>query len=209
MLLAAATATPRPSVMHKKAEQRQQGACCTEDEAPSPQHQQPPYPQLPAEQHHQAEQHQHRSIHQTQQPSTQQQHQQQHNAAIPVPEFPLSQPLVFAVGHMGPQYWEWVDRPVPGRPRFFGPNALERCSHTVWWVVPALWLPVWAAMTAAATRSAGGAVASLVAQQLCGIVLWQVSVGRELCRDAPLKCRQECIQATNLVVREGWVVPVP
>jgi dihydroceramide fatty acyl 2-hydroxylase len=80
-------------------------------------------------------------------PPPQQQQQQQKAPAIDE-----AAPLVFAVGRMGPAYWDWVHRPVAGAPRFFGPAALEACSKTPWWVVPLIWLPVAAAAAAASLR---------------------------------------------------------
>jgi len=77
-------------------------------------------------------------------------------AAAPTPHPPPideSGPLVFAVGKLGPAYWDWLDRPVPGRPRFFAADWLEACSKTAWWVVPLIWLPVAAALSVAALRA--------------------------------------------------------
>jgi hypothetical protein len=73
-----------------------------------------------------------------------------------------SGPLVFAVGNMGPAYWDWLDHPVSGQPRFFAADALEACSKVVWWVVPAIWLPIATAVAFAALRAlAGDAAAAL------------------------------------------------
>lgn len=82
------------------------------------------------------------------------------------------QPLVLSVGRMGSHYWSWVNKPVAGQPRFFGPDWMESCSKTEWWVVPALWLPVYTGFTwVAAQQLAGNEVVSL---QLVGVVLWQL-----------------------------------
>lgn len=99
-------------------------------------------------------------------------------------------PLVFSVGRLGPKYWDWVDHPVPGKPRFFKADALEACSKTVWWVVPAIWLPVYLLASAAALHASSSdadaaapqqqqqralrGAAHLAAQQLAGVLLWQL-----------------------------------
>ncbi len=58
-------------------------------------------------------------------------------------------------------------------------------------------------MTAAAIRSA--AVGSFVEQQLCGIVLWQVSSGWEPCRDAALASLEAQVQVLQHCVSDRVV----
>lgn len=100
--------------------------------------------------------------------SKQQQQQQQ------PPEFPPGTPLVLEVGHMGaPAYWAWVNRPAPGQPRFFSSNAAEAVTKVEWWVVPALWLPVYAALSVLALTRLALVAPQLAALQLAGMVLWQ------------------------------------
>lgn len=41
-------------------------------------------------------------------------------------------PVVFAVGHMGKAYWQWVNQPEAGMPRFFASPLAEACSKTPW-----------------------------------------------------------------------------
>jgi dihydroceramide fatty acyl 2-hydroxylase len=86
----------------------------------------------------------------------------------------MKQPLVFAVGDLGEGYWTWVNKPEPGQPRFFGPNWMEYCSKTVWWIVPLIWVPVYMLMSIAAMSQQQMAVAELASLQLVGIVLWQL-----------------------------------
>jgi dihydroceramide fatty acyl 2-hydroxylase len=81
-----------------------------------------------------------------------------------------SKPVVFQVGRLGPGYWDWVNKPEPGHPRFFGPALVEGCSKTPWWVVPALWLPFFTACTAAS----GAAPPALLALLAAGVVAWQL-----------------------------------
>jgi dihydroceramide fatty acyl 2-hydroxylase len=73
---------------------------------------------------------------------------------------------------MGPRYWAWVHKPVPGRPRFFASDALEALTCCPWWVVPLVWLPVFGGLCAAALRR-GVPPASLAALQVQGVLLWQ------------------------------------
>ncbi|XP_052183581.1 dihydroceramide fatty acyl 2-hydroxylase FAH1-like [Diospyros lotus] len=56
----------------------------------------------------------------------------------------LEKPLVFQVGHLGEAYDEWVHQPIISRegPRFFENEFLEFLTRTVWWAIPAIWLPV-------------------------------------------------------------------
>ncbi|XP_008787352.1 dihydroceramide fatty acyl 2-hydroxylase FAH1-like [Phoenix dactylifera] len=56
----------------------------------------------------------------------------------------LSKPLVFQVGHLGEAYQEWIHQPIVSKegPRFFANDFLEFLTCTVWWAVPAIWLPV-------------------------------------------------------------------
>ncbi|CAN1290284.1 Dihydroceramide fatty acyl 2-hydroxylase FAH2 [Linum perenne] len=56
----------------------------------------------------------------------------------------LDKPLVFQVGHLGEAYDEWVHQPIVSRegPRFFANDVMEALTRTVWWAIPAIWLPV-------------------------------------------------------------------
>lgn len=95
-------------------------------------------------------------------------------ASDAVAEFAPGTPLVFAVGSLGPSgYWQWVHRPSPGQPRFFASDLAERLTKVDWWVVPLLWLPLWAAASAASLALLGTPPAELVPLQLVGLVLWQ------------------------------------
>jgi sterol desaturase/sphingolipid hydroxylase (fatty acid hydroxylase superfamily) len=85
----------------------------------------------------------------------------------------LRQPLVLAVGRMGPAYWQWVHKPVAGRARFFASDALEHLTRCPWWVVPLVWLPAAALLAARAVRWLRLPPAQLAALQLQGVLLWQ------------------------------------
>jgi dihydroceramide fatty acyl 2-hydroxylase len=111
---------------------------------------------------------------QQQQPEQQQQiqkQQQQQPEAVQDPD--PQKPMVRAVGHMGARYWSWVHKPLPGKPRFFHSTLLENITRCPWWVVPLVWLPIYAAISCAAVRVYGVGAPQLLALQLQGIVLWQ------------------------------------
>lgn len=95
-------------------------------------------------------------------------------ASAPPPTLDSQQPLVFEVGHLGSDYWNWVNRVEVGQPRFFKSEFAERCSKVVWWVVPAIWLPValFSAFQAYSKFGLGAAtLASLIAG---GVLVWQL-----------------------------------
>eukprot|EP00878_Enallax_costatus_P010132 GHUV01010577.1.p1 GENE.GHUV01010577.1~~GHUV01010577.1.p1 ORF type:complete len:229 (+),score=25.17 GHUV01010577.1:506-1192(+) len=94
-------------------------------------------------------------------------------SADPVPEIDLQKPLVLAVGRLGPKYWTWVHKPVPGKPRFFRSSILENITQCPWWVVPLVWLPIYAAASFIATVQHHVELAQLAVLQLQGVVLWQ------------------------------------
>ena len=79
------------------------------------------------------------------------------------------------VGFQRPEdYWQWVHTPVPGAPRFFRSSLLEHCTKTPWWVVPALWGPLW---LAAAARAVAAALPVMpwagLAAFAAGLLSWQ------------------------------------
>jgi dihydroceramide fatty acyl 2-hydroxylase len=84
------------------------------------------------------------------------------------------QPLVFKVGHLGPDYWTWVSQVEVGQPRFFKSEFAERCSKVVWWVVPAIWLPVafYSTFQALATHKLDAP--SLTSLLAAGVLVWQL-----------------------------------
>lgn len=94
-------------------------------------------------------------------------------APISTQEPDLSKPLVLAVGHLGPKYWTWVHKPVPGKPRFFHSSILENITQCPWWVVPLIWIPIYAAVSYIAVVSQQVDLVQLAALQLQGVVLWQ------------------------------------
>ncbi|CAN1290283.1 Dihydroceramide fatty acyl 2-hydroxylase FAH1 [Linum perenne] len=85
----------------------------------------------------------------------------------------LDKPLVFQVGHLGEAYDEWVHQPIVSRegPRFFANDVMEALTRTVWWAIPAIWLPVvcWFTLMSARMGLALTEVASLV---LFGVFIW-------------------------------------
>lgn len=89
-------------------------------------------------------------------------------------EVDLQKPLVPAVGRLGPDYWTWVHKAVPGKPRFFHSSILENMTQCPWWLVPLVWLPVYAAASYVAVAQHQIELAQLAALQLQGVVLWQL-----------------------------------
>lgn len=84
------------------------------------------------------------------------------------------QPLVLEVGNMGTAYWSWVHKPVMGKPRFFHSTALENVTRCPWWVVPLVWIPIYATLSLRAVQQLGVPTWQLVALQIQGVVLWQL-----------------------------------
>lgn len=77
------------------------------------------------------------------------------------------------------QYIPWVHKPfhyvgTQKEARLFGPDALEFFTHTEWWVIPLIWVPVslylwhWFVLDPSSTVLGGLAVFT------CGITLWSV-----------------------------------
>ncbi len=109
-------------------------------------------------------------------------------------ELDACQPLALAVGKLPPDaYWDWVHRPSPGSARFFASSTLEALTRCPWWLVPALWLPAYAAVSTLAlgrlqqqqwhayapdrdrhsSISMRAATLQLAVLQLAGLGLWQ------------------------------------
>src|SRR3712207_37764 len=86
----------------------------------------------------------------------------------------LQKPLVPVVGHLGEQYWTWVHKPVPGKPRFFATNCLENITRCPWWLVPVIWIPIYASICYAAVAHHGLQLGQLASLQLRGVILWQL-----------------------------------
>ncbi|XP_018311240.1 fatty acid 2-hydroxylase [Mycetomoellerius zeteki] len=51
-------------------------------------------------------------------------------------------PILWQVGFMGEQYWEWVNLPVNRPIRFFQSDILEKLSISPWYILPIIWLPI-------------------------------------------------------------------
>lgn len=86
----------------------------------------------------------------------------------------LAQPAVLNVGRLGDAYWSWVDRPVKGHPRFFGPSWLEHLTKTPWWLVPCLWAPLHLACAAHAHMKYAWPLPHLLGLLVVGVLLWQL-----------------------------------
>jgi 4-hydroxysphinganine ceramide fatty acyl 2-hydroxylase len=53
----------------------------------------------------------------------------------------LDKPIVFQVGRLGEEYWEWIHKPVDKDLRMFHSSFLEYFSRTHWFLIPLVWLP--------------------------------------------------------------------
>ncbi|KYN38656.1 Fatty acid 2-hydroxylase [Trachymyrmex septentrionalis] len=51
-------------------------------------------------------------------------------------------PILWQVGFMGEQYWEWVNLPVNRPIRLFQSDILEKLSISPWYILPIIWLPI-------------------------------------------------------------------
>lgn len=82
-------------------------------------------------------------------------------------------PLVFRVGLLEERYWDWVNRPENGQPRFFENSVAEHLTKTPWWVVPMIWTPfyVWCLVKAFCEYQV--ALPMLLSDALFGVLLWQ------------------------------------
>lgn len=61
---------------------------------------------------------------------------------------------------------------LPGVPRLFGPDWMEACSKTPWWVIPLVWLPLSAACAAVSLGPLGLAPVTLAWRACLGAALW-------------------------------------
>ncbi|KAJ9529024.1 hypothetical protein V8C86DRAFT_50544 [Haematococcus lacustris] len=84
------------------------------------------------------------------------------------------QAMVFRVGHLGTQYWDWVERPEPGQPRFFDNSLLEACSKTPWWLVPLLWVPLFSTCMYLAQQAHQISWPGLATYLVLGVLAWQL-----------------------------------
>jgi dihydroceramide fatty acyl 2-hydroxylase len=82
--------------------------------------------------------------------------------------------VVFKVGTLGPAYWDWVDKPEPGQPRFFDSWLLESISKTPWWVVPLVWIPIFVAALARSVMLFQIGLLGLLGYIAAGVVAWQL-----------------------------------
>lgn len=80
-------------------------------------------------------------------------------------------PQVAAIHHA--HYVEWVHRPQHNvvRARIFASSRLEALSHTRWWVVPLVWVPVLTMVWGAAAR-AHGALSAPLGLAAAGAASW-------------------------------------
>lgn len=53
-----------------------------------------------------------------------------------------SRGMVSQIASLGPNYAEWVNKPVDRPLRLFDTTALEMLTKTPWWLVPGFWIPI-------------------------------------------------------------------
>lgn len=53
-----------------------------------------------------------------------------------------SKAMLPQIKNLGPQYDEWVHKPVDRSLRLFEQDYLEMLTKTPWWLVPAYWIPI-------------------------------------------------------------------
>ena len=83
-----------------------------------------------------------------------------------------SKPLVPQVGQLRGAYDEWTHQPLPGVPRLFGPDWMEACTKTAWWVIPLVWLPIIGACVYTAVHAFHHTPVAVLWRALCGFALW-------------------------------------
>lgn len=53
-----------------------------------------------------------------------------------------SRGMVSQIANLGPNYSEWVNKPVDRPLRLFDATAIEMLTKTPWWLVPGFWIPI-------------------------------------------------------------------
>ena len=69
---------------------------------------------------------------------------------------------------------EWTHQALPGIPRLFGPDWMEACSKTPWWVIPLVWCPLAAAAMAVGVRVFQHSGIALGWRLMVGFALWHL-----------------------------------
>jgi len=55
----------------------------------------------------------------------------------------INKPLVYQAFNLAPEtYLEWIDDPIPGTARLFGPDWMEVGTRTNWRTIPMIWTPI-------------------------------------------------------------------
>ncbi|XP_028772926.1 dihydroceramide fatty acyl 2-hydroxylase FAH2 isoform X1 [Neltuma alba] len=91
-------------------------------------------------------------------------------------EVDLNKPLVCQVGYLGEAYEEWVHQPIISKegPRFFKSDFMEFLTRTVWWAVPAIWLPVVCYSISVSARK-GLAPSHVALLVILGLCIWTLA----------------------------------
>jgi hypothetical protein len=121
-------------------------------------------------------------------------------------------PLVPQVGALGPAYDEWTHEALPGIPRLFGPDWMEACSKTPWWLIPLIWIPLSITCMGVAIQKFDVAVVSLAWRAMTGFALWHFLVRNfdlyGLRHDYALICFGRHSTAGGLFLSFGRLPPV-
>jgi dihydroceramide fatty acyl 2-hydroxylase len=86
----------------------------------------------------------------------------------------LSAPLVVQVGDLADEYDGWVHRSIKpkGSLRLFHNPILEAFSHTPWWLVPVVWVPISLTLAGFALFGLGLGLRGFLVSAFVGLVLW-------------------------------------
>jgi dihydroceramide fatty acyl 2-hydroxylase len=78
------------------------------------------------------------------------------------------------VGALGPAYDCWTHQALPGIPRLFGPDWMEACSKTPWWLIPLIWVPLSMACMVVSGQNFGLSLVSIAWRTIMGVALWHM-----------------------------------
>lgn len=85
-----------------------------------------------------------------------------------------TKPLVVQVGVLGAEYDRWTHEALPGIPRLFGPDWMEACTNTPWWVIPLMWCPIAFSCIAISIQTFNHSLLSLSSRFMAGFALWHL-----------------------------------
>ncbi|KAK8977596.1 hypothetical protein V6N11_013381 [Hibiscus sabdariffa] len=88
----------------------------------------------------------------------------------------MTKPIALQVGHLGDAYQEWAHQPVltEESPRFFESDFMEMHTRTVWWAIPAFWLPI-AFWCISMSYNMGHTLPQVVSMAVLGCLVWSLA----------------------------------